>query len=68
MPCLNRAECIGGATLEHLSTAIRDYIMMWAFSFGNYKEWFKQNDTAIGQDCIILPEAGGDTRCDMAQL
>eukprot|EP00959_Pyramimonas_sp_CCMP1952_P380910 7980746-Pyramimonas_sp.AAC.1 len=42
--------------------------MMWAFSFGNYKERFKQNDAAIGQDCIILPGAGGDTRCDMAQL
>eukprot|EP00959_Pyramimonas_sp_CCMP1952_P107702 2251949-Pyramimonas_sp.AAC.1 len=42
--------------------------MMWAFSFGNYKEWFKQNDTATGQDCILLPGAGGDARCDMAQL
>eukprot|EP00959_Pyramimonas_sp_CCMP1952_P306195 6408082-Pyramimonas_sp.AAC.1 len=68
MPCLNRAECMGGATLEHLSAIIRDDIMMWVFSFGNYKEWFKQNDTPIGQDCILLPEVGGDTRCDMAHL
>eukprot|EP00959_Pyramimonas_sp_CCMP1952_P436809 9146151-Pyramimonas_sp.AAC.1 len=37
MPCHNRAECMGGATLEHLSTITRDDIMMWAFSFGNYK-------------------------------
>eukprot|EP00959_Pyramimonas_sp_CCMP1952_P364014 7622634-Pyramimonas_sp.AAC.1 len=42
--------------------------MMWAFSFGNYKEWSKQNDAAIGQDCILLLEVGGDARCDMAQL
>eukprot|EP00959_Pyramimonas_sp_CCMP1952_P156486 3272782-Pyramimonas_sp.AAC.1 len=68
MPCLNRAEYMGGAALEHLSTFIHDDIMMWAFSLGNYKEWFKRNDTPIGQDCIRLPEAGGDTRCDMAQL
>eukprot|EP00959_Pyramimonas_sp_CCMP1952_P173597 3627627-Pyramimonas_sp.AAC.1 len=53
---------MGGATI------IRDDIMMWAFSFGNYKEWFKQNDAPVGQDCIQLPEAGGDTRCDMAEL
>eukprot|EP00959_Pyramimonas_sp_CCMP1952_P273355 5713560-Pyramimonas_sp.AAC.1 len=26
-PCLNRAEYVGGATLEHLSTIIRDDIM-----------------------------------------
>eukprot|EP00959_Pyramimonas_sp_CCMP1952_P117083 2447449-Pyramimonas_sp.AAC.1 len=62
MPCLNRAEYIGGAALEHLSTVLRGDIMMWAFSFCNYKERFKQNDAAIGQDCILLPEAGGDTR------
>eukprot|EP00959_Pyramimonas_sp_CCMP1952_P092601 1937992-Pyramimonas_sp.AAC.1 len=68
MPCLNRAECMGGATLEHLPTIIRDDIMMWAFSLGNHKEWFKQNDTPIGQYGIQLPEAGGDTRCDMAEL
>eukprot|EP00959_Pyramimonas_sp_CCMP1952_P153188 3204476-Pyramimonas_sp.AAC.1 len=59
---------MGGATLEHLSTIFRDDIMMWVFSLGNYKEWFKQNDTPIGQYCILLPEAGGDTRFDMAQL
>eukprot|EP00959_Pyramimonas_sp_CCMP1952_P205544 4298278-Pyramimonas_sp.AAC.1 len=27
MQCLNRAEAMGGATLEHLSTMIRDDIM-----------------------------------------
>eukprot|EP00959_Pyramimonas_sp_CCMP1952_P378505 7929029-Pyramimonas_sp.AAC.1 len=59
---------MGGATLEHLSTIIRDDIMMWAFLFGNYKEWFKQNDTPIGQDCIQWPEAGGDTRYGMEEL
>eukprot|EP00959_Pyramimonas_sp_CCMP1952_P382366 8012131-Pyramimonas_sp.AAC.1 len=32
MSCLNRAECMRGATLEHLSTIIRDDILMWAFS------------------------------------
>eukprot|EP00959_Pyramimonas_sp_CCMP1952_P279409 5841507-Pyramimonas_sp.AAC.1 len=68
MPCHNRAEYIVGATLEHLSTVIRDDIILWAFSFGNYKGWFKQNDAAVGQDCILLSEAGGDTRCDMAHL
>eukprot|EP00959_Pyramimonas_sp_CCMP1952_P349444 7322060-Pyramimonas_sp.AAC.1 len=62
MPCLNRAEYMGGATLEQLSTMIRDDIMMWAFCFGKYKEWFRQNDAPIGQDCVQLPEAGGDTR------
>eukprot|EP00959_Pyramimonas_sp_CCMP1952_P258088 5394261-Pyramimonas_sp.AAC.1 len=59
---------MGGAILEHLSAIIRDDIVMWAFSVGNYKEWFKQNDTPIGQYCIQLPEAGGGTRCDMAEL
>eukprot|EP00959_Pyramimonas_sp_CCMP1952_P392671 8227873-Pyramimonas_sp.AAC.1 len=38
MPCLNRAGYIGCATLEHLSTVIRDDIMMLAFPFCNYKE------------------------------
>eukprot|EP00959_Pyramimonas_sp_CCMP1952_P026362 553523-Pyramimonas_sp.AAC.1 len=42
--------------------------MVWAVSFGNYKEWFKQNDAPIGQYGIQVPEAGGDTRCDMAEL
>eukprot|EP00959_Pyramimonas_sp_CCMP1952_P448897 9399728-Pyramimonas_sp.AAC.1 len=47
---------------------IRDDIMMWAFSFGNYREWFRQNDTPIGQDCVRLPEADGDTRYGMEEL
>eukprot|EP00959_Pyramimonas_sp_CCMP1952_P418095 8759516-Pyramimonas_sp.AAC.1 len=68
MPRLNRAEFMGGAPLEHLSTIIRDDIMMWAFSLGNYKQLFKQNDAPIGQYCIKLPEAGGDTRYGMAEL
>eukprot|EP00959_Pyramimonas_sp_CCMP1952_P178939 3740768-Pyramimonas_sp.AAC.1 len=45
MPCLDKAEYLGGATLEHLA-----------------------NDTPIGPDLILLPEAGGDARCDMATL
>eukprot|EP00959_Pyramimonas_sp_CCMP1952_P382033 8005445-Pyramimonas_sp.AAC.1 len=68
MPCLSKAEYMGGATLEHLSVFIRDDIIMWAFSYETYTEFFKQNDTPIGQDLILLPEAGGDTRCDMATL
>eukprot|EP00959_Pyramimonas_sp_CCMP1952_P449133 9404521-Pyramimonas_sp.AAC.1 len=68
MPCLNKAEYMGGATFEHLSVFIRDDIMMWAFSYESYTEFFKQNDIPIGQDLIILPEANGDTRCDMATL
>eukprot|EP00959_Pyramimonas_sp_CCMP1952_P173564 3626820-Pyramimonas_sp.AAC.1 len=28
IPCLNKAEHMGGATLEHLATMIRDDIMM----------------------------------------
>eukprot|EP00959_Pyramimonas_sp_CCMP1952_P270497 5655041-Pyramimonas_sp.AAC.1 len=60
---------MGGATLEHLSTIIRDDIMMWAFSFGNYSEWFRQNDTPMGQDCVRLPEAGyDDIRYGMEEL
>eukprot|EP00959_Pyramimonas_sp_CCMP1952_P001762 36203-Pyramimonas_sp.AAC.1 len=47
---------------------IRDDIMMLAFSFGNYKEWFRQNDAPIGHDCVQLPEAGGDTRYGMEAL
>eukprot|EP00959_Pyramimonas_sp_CCMP1952_P106450 2225466-Pyramimonas_sp.AAC.1 len=54
-----------GAALEHLATMVRDDIMIWAFSHVDYKEFFKQNDTPVGQDLIQLPEAGGDTRCDM---
>eukprot|EP00959_Pyramimonas_sp_CCMP1952_P474043 9502769-Pyramimonas_sp.AAC.1 len=68
MPCLNRAEYMGGATLGHLSVFIRDDIMMWAFSYETYAEFFKQNDSPIGQDLVLVPEAGGDTRCDMATL
>eukprot|EP00959_Pyramimonas_sp_CCMP1952_P107692 2251779-Pyramimonas_sp.AAC.1 len=49
VPRLNRAEYMGGATLEHLSIFISDDIMARAFSHGNVKEWFKQNDTPIGQ-------------------
>eukprot|EP00959_Pyramimonas_sp_CCMP1952_P094591 1978784-Pyramimonas_sp.AAC.1 len=59
---------MGGATLEHLSIFIRGDFVMWALSYGNYKEFFKLNDAPIGQDCIPLPEAGGDTRCGMAKL
>eukprot|EP00959_Pyramimonas_sp_CCMP1952_P176661 3692448-Pyramimonas_sp.AAC.1 len=47
MPCLNKAEYLGGATLEHLSVFIRDDIMMWALSHENYKEFFQQNDAPI---------------------
>eukprot|EP00959_Pyramimonas_sp_CCMP1952_P374763 7848728-Pyramimonas_sp.AAC.1 len=68
MPCLNEAECLGGAALEHLAILIRGDIMMRAFSLENHIEFFKQNDAAVGQDLILLPEAGGDTRCDMATL
>eukprot|EP00959_Pyramimonas_sp_CCMP1952_P462881 9483974-Pyramimonas_sp.AAC.1 len=42
--------------------------MMWAFSHEDYKEFFAQNDAPVGQDLIVLPEAGGDTRCDMQTL
>eukprot|EP00959_Pyramimonas_sp_CCMP1952_P255046 5327188-Pyramimonas_sp.AAC.1 len=59
---------MGGATLEHLATAIRDDIMMWAFSHEDYKAFFKRNDTPVGQDLILLPEADGDTRCDVQTL